>query len=375
MVSRSIIPLARPYFPESLRNTVAADIEAILASGRLMLGPWTQKLEDRFADLTTRQHAISVNSCTTALHLALSFAGIKGKEVLVPAGSFITDVSVVKFAGGHPVLVDINRETLALDVEDLKRKVTANTRALIWVHLTGIIARDYREIVDFATKHDLFLIEDAAHAHSATIDGTPAGSFGDASTFSFYPTKIVTSGTGGMLTTDNVELANYAREVRIFGKQLGTGEIVHFGNDWFLDEIRACVAYHHASELESQAAHRRAIADRYRRGLANQIGLRLLDVPDGNTPAWYQYPVFLATGIDREALMDTLKATHGIETKGIYKPVHHEQIFEPLDDGTLKVTEETLLRSLCLPMHADMSEEDADFIAGVLVSEIRKTLR
>lgn len=375
MDSRTMISLARPYFPETLRKTVANDIEAILASGQLMLGPWAQKLEDRFASLSTRQHAVSVNSCTTALHLALSFAGIKGKEVLVPAGSFVTDVSVVTFAGGHPVLVDINQETLSFDIEDLKRKVTANTRAMIWVHLTGIIARDYQEIIDFATTHDLFLIEDAAHAHGATIDGTPAGSFGDASTFSFYPTKIVTSGTGGMLTTDNIDLANYAREVRIFGKQLGTGEIVHFGNDWFLDEIRACVAYHHASELESQVAHRRAIADRYRHRLSNQIGLRLLDVPDGTAPAWYQYPVFLAKGIDRKVLIDTLKATYRIEAKGIYKPVHLEQIFEPLDDGTLKVTEDTLLRSLCLPMHAEMREEDADFIAGVLISEVRKTLR
>ena len=372
--TKRVIPLARPHFPERLRDSIAADIKTILASGQLMMGPWAQNLEQRFASLTNRQHGVSVNSCTTALHIALSFADVKDNDVLVPAGSFITDVSVIEFAGGRPILVDINRETLALDVEDLKRKVTANTRALIWVHLTGIIARDHQAILDFASVHDLFVIEDAAHAHGAMVDGRPAGSFGDASAFSFFPTRILTSGTGGMLTTDNAALAYYARELRVFGKQEGTGEIVHYGNDWFLDEIRACVAYHQASDLESQVTHRQMIAGRYQQRLANQPGLHLLDVPEGNAPAWYQFAVFLDANIDRQDLIKTLRATHGIEAKGIYKPIHHEQIFRPLDDGTLRSTEEVLQRSLCLPMHAGLSEADADFTVNALIAEIRKNL-
>ena len=366
------IPLSRPYFPAAVRQAIATDIDAILTSGRLMNGPWAKRFEGDFRALTGRDHAVSVNTCTTALQIALTFADVRDKEVLVPAGSFITDISAVKFAGGRPVLVDMNPETLALDLEDLKRKVTSETRALIWVHLVGMIAADYRAILDFANRHDLFLIEDAAHAHGAAIDGRPAGSFGNASTFSFYPTKILTSGTGGMLTTDDPELARFAREIRVFGKDEGTGEIVHYGNDWFLDEIRACVGAHHMSVLTEQLAHRRSLADTYRAGLANQPGLRLLDVPAGCVPSWYQYPVFLADGIDRAALIASLKQRHGIEAKGIYKPTHEERIFRAFDHGTLKVTEGVLHRSLCLPMHADLAPADVEGICRALVSELRR---
>ncbi len=371
---KSNIPLAKPHFPEAIRKSIAADIEGILASGRLMSGPWAKKFEDQFAALTGRAHAVSLHSCTTALQIALSFAGVRGKDVLVPAGSFITDISVVEFAGGRPVLVDMNPETLALDVEDMRRKITPETAAIIWVHLTGIIASDFQAILDFTAEHKLFLIEDAAHAHGAELDGRPAGSFGDASAFSFYPTKVLTSGTGGMLTTDNADLAKFAREIRMFGKEEGTGEIIHYGNDWFLDEIRACVASHQTSDLESQVARRREIAAVYGNALANHPGFRVLEVPQGNRPAWYQYPVFLDAAVDRKALIDRLKSAHGVDTKGIYKPTHEEQIFRKFDDGSLKSTEDVLHRSLCLPMHAGLRDEDAEMVANALVDEVRAQL-
>lgn len=372
--TKANIPLARPHFPAALRKAIAADIEDILASGRLMSGPWAKKFEEQFAALTGRAHAVSVHSCTTALQIALSFADVKGKDVLVPAGSFITDISVVEFAGGRPVLVDMNPETLALDIEDMRRKVTPETAAVIWVHLTGIIAQDHQGIVHFAKDRGLFLIEDAAHAHGAELDGRPAGSFGDASAFSFFPTKVLTSGTGGMLTTDNPDLARYAREIRMFGKDEETGEIVHYGNDWFLDEIRACIASHQTSDLEGQVARRREIAAAYNMALANQPGFRLLDVPTGNLPAWYQYAVFLDPAVDRKALIQILKSKHGVDTKGIYKPTHHERIFRKFDDGRLTGTEDVLQRSLCLPMHAGLRDDEVEMIADALVTETRAQL-
>ena len=139
--------------------------------------------------------------------------------------------------------------------------------------------------------------------------------------------------------------------MRVFGKEAETGDIVHLGNDWFLDEIRACIAFHHAGELKMQVARRRAIAARYIGGLANQPGLRLLDVPAGSEPAWYQFPIFLDDAADREALIETLKSKHNFEAKGIYKPIHNEKIFRYLDDGTLKGTERDA-RSFALPSDA-----------------------
>ena len=369
-----MINLAKPVYSADMRAQVASDIEAILESGRLMFGPWLRKFEDRFSDLTNRKHAIGVSTCTTALQIALTFDGVSGKEVLVPAGSFITDASVVKFAGGTPVLVNIHPDTLALDVDDLERKVTPKTCAMIWVHLTCVIAHNYQALVEFAEKHQLFLIEDAAHAHGAEIDGRPAGSFGDASTFSFYPTKVVTSGTGGMLTTDNSDLATFAREMRVFGKKESSSEIIHHGSDWFLDEIRACVGYHHTETLGEQVDRRREIAAAYDSLLANQPGLRCIDVPGNGKPAWYQYSIFLEPQIDRDKIANDLKKNHGIEAKGIYRPLHQETVFRSLDSQDLKQTEDILLRSLCLPMHVGLCEEDVRRIVKALISEIRKQM-
>lgn len=363
--------LTRPHFPAEVRHAIGRDIDGILESGRLMMGPWAKKFEALFATLTGCEHAVSVSTATNALQITLSHIGIEGKDVLVPAGSFITDVSVIEFAGGRPILVDMNPRSLALDLDDLKRKLTPQTTAMIWVHLTGMIAEDFQAIQGFARDHNLFLLEDASHAHGATVDGVSAGGLGDAGVFSFYPTKIVTSGTGGMLTTDNAALARFARELRLFGKQEGTGEVVHYGNDWFLDEIRACVGYHHACLLSDQIETRRALANQYHQCLANQPGLRLLEVPNTVNPAWYQYPVFLDEDIDRAALMTVLKSTHGFEAKGIYRPTHEEHIFRRFDDGSLRHTEETLHRSLCLPMHPGLAEQDVSRISEALVREIR----
>ena len=372
--SEQKLNLSKPFYSKARGKQIAGDIEEILASGRLMMGPWLRKFEESYAHLTERKFAIGVNTCTTALQIALTYADVRGKEVLVPAGSFITDVSVVKFAGGIPVLVDMNPDTLGPDLADLKRKITPNTQAMIWVHLVGIIASDYRAILDVAQANDIFLLEDAAHAHGAAVDGRPAGSFGDASAFSFYPTKIITSGSGGMLTTDDDGLANYARELRLFGKREGSDEIIHHGNDWFLDEIRACVGYHHTEDLDEQIARRRKIANRYVALFANQPGLQLLHVPDGSEPAWYQFPIFLDASINRENFVQKLRDVHNIEAKGIYRPTNHETIFSDLNNDSLHSVEDTLLRSLCLPMHAGLTDNDIERVAAAVISEIFEQL-
>jgi dTDP-4-amino-4,6-dideoxygalactose transaminase len=368
-VSNRDIPFYKPAFSAAQRAGIAAGIDQALQSGQLMMGPWKDRFESLFRDLTGCEHAVSVNSATTALQIALQHYDVKGRDVLVPAGAFLTDVSSVLFAGGTPVLVDLDPETLSFDLKDLERRITPRARGIVWVHLTGIIAANWQDLLELARKHGLFVIEDAAHAHGAEIDGRPAGSLGHAGVFSFYPTKVVTSGTGGMLTTNDAELARYATEMRVFGKN-AAGDIVHLGNDWFLDEIRACVGYHHAAQLTEQLAARRRLAARYRERLANQPGMRLLDVGPSHLPSWYHFSVVLADPIDRPRLMAALKAD-GIATKVIYKPLHHERVFAHLDDGMLGRTEHILDRHLCLPIFPDLAEDDVDYVAERLISHVR----
>ena len=365
------IPFYRPSFTPEVRLQTVAEIETILASGTLMMGPHKDRLEQGFAALCGTRYAVSVNSCTTAILISLHYFKAAGGEVLVPAGSFVTDVSAVIMAGATPVLVDIDPETLAFDLADLERKVSPRTRGMIWVHLTGVIAADWQQIREFARERGLFLIEDAAHAHGAEIDDRTAGSLGDVGVFSFYPTKVITGGTGGMLTTDDEALKDFAERMRVFGKDATSGDIVDLGNDWFLDELRACVAHNHMLDLPRQLAHRRAVAARYDVALANQPSLRLLQVPDTCRPSYYHYVTLLDTAIDYDRLAAALRDRHGVATKRIYKPLHHEPLFRDLDHGCLKATETTLARSLCLPMFADLSLDDADRAAAAVVEELR----
>lgn len=364
------IPFGRPFFPDGTRRDIVAAIDGILSSGQLMLGEYTKKFERGFADHVGTSHAVSLNTCTTALQIALTHFGARGGEVMVPSAAFITDISVVRWAGATPVLVDIDPETLAFDLGELKRKLTQRTRGIIWVHLTGIISPAWKDIAAFAREHDLFLIEDCAHAHGASVDGIKAGSIGDAGCFSFYPTKVMTTGTGGIMTTNNAELAQTARELRLFGRENNAGPVVKEGNDWFMDEIRACIGYFSLQELDRALARRRDIARMYDEKLAGLPGLRFLRLPEGNLPSWYHYTVFLDDSIDYPRLAKSLKEKHGIPTKIIYVPLHTEPLFRDLDDGTLRQTEAALDRSFCLPLFVDMTDAQVDEVAHAVAQEL-----
>jgi len=364
------IPFYKPEFSKEQRQLITQSIDEILESGRLMMGPWKDRFEAQFRDISGCSEAVSLNSATTALQIALEYFGAKGCDVLVPAGAFLTDVSSVVFAGGNPILVDIRADTLSFDFDDLEQKLTPRSKGIIWVHLTGQISSDHERLIAFARTHNLFVIEDAAHAHGASIDGKAAGSLGDVGVFSFYPTKIVTAGTGGMLTTCDGKLAEFARQMRMFGKD-DKGEILHLGNDWFLDEIRACVGTHHTAELENQLARRRQIAGRYNDNFTSTCGFNVFNVPQGHLPAWYHYFVMLDDHVDRKLISKQLADEDGIATKPIYRPLHHEKVFCHLDDGSLKQTEQVLDRALCLPLYVGLSDDDVDYVSDRLVERIK----
>lgn len=327
-------------------------------------------LESGFAALCGTAHAVTVNSATTALQIALRYFGARGADVLVPAASFLTDVGSVLFEGGTPVLADVDPETLAVTPDTLEARRTANTRGIVWVHLTGAISPHHAAIRSYAARHGLFLIEDAAHAHGAVMTGRTSGSFGDVGVFSFYASKIMTCATGGIPTTNDPELARFARQLRAFGIDPDTGHARHLGNDRMLDDVRACLGVHQLRALPDHLSRRRALADLYYRCLANQPGIRLLDIPSDSRPAWYQFPVFLADGVDHEAVTTAL-ASAGIQTRRIYKPVHKEPVFAGFADGGHPQAERTLDRSLCLPMFAGLDEDGVAYVCERLVSAVR----
>jgi perosamine synthetase len=369
------IPFTKPYFSAESRHEILIAIDEILSSGQLMLGNYTHQFEAEFAAYIGTQGAVTTNTCTTALQICLMHYDVSGREVLVPSAAFTTDASVVKWAGGSPVLVDTDPLTLSFDLADLKRKITPRTKGIIWVHLTGLISPAWREIISIAREHGLFLIEDCAHAHGASVGEVKAGALGDVGCFSFYPTKVMTTGTGGMLTTNDAALVNSARELRLFGREQGMGRVIRDGNDWFLDEVRACLGCFQLRELDCFLARRRQIAAMYDEFLYGLPGLRFLQIPEGHLSAWYNYAVFVDSSIDYELLAKTLKEKHGIPTKPIYPPLHEELIFRDLDDGSLGQTELVLNRSLCLPLYVEMQDSEIECVAGALATEVRAAER
>ena len=192
----------------------------MLKSGRLTDGPYAQEFEKKFAEYNNAKYAVAVSSGSASLDVTLRHYRLRGREVIVPTNTFISTPNSVIFAGGNPVFADMNPDTLGIDVDDVKSRVTDKTAGVIVVHIAGLVCPQINELKEFCQQQNLFLIEDSAHAHGAMMDGKKSGTFSDAGCFSFYPTKVMTACEGGMIITDNEELAKEAQIVRTCGQNV-----------------------------------------------------------------------------------------------------------------------------------------------------------
>lgn len=231
------------YFPKEDIEEIKVSVEKILQSGMLTLHTYTKESENRFAKLCNVKHAVAVNPGTSALEIALCTIKLKlGNEVLLPTNTFSATADAVIFAGAKPKLTDINPKTLCIDTENVQKSITPKTKGVIVVHIGGLICPEIEEIRELCQDKKLFLIEDAAHAHGSTINQKPAGSLGDIGCFSFYPTKVMTTGEGGMITTNNDEIAEKARILRDQGKaSFNSNIIIELGYNWKLPEMGAAL--------------------------------------------------------------------------------------------------------------------------------------
>src|SRR5438034_1799804 len=208
-----MIPITKPVFDES---DLASILEP-LKSGWVVQGRFVKEFEDRFAAMTKSPHAVATSSCTTALHIAMAALGVKrGDEVLVPAFTWIATPNCVEYMGARPVFVDVDLETFNIDVHQIEQHITPRTRGIIPVHLFGLSA-DMDPIMDIARKHGLFVVEDAACGFDSWYRGIHVGTFGDIGAFSFHPRKAITTGEGGMITTQSGPLDALARTLRDHG--------------------------------------------------------------------------------------------------------------------------------------------------------------
>jgi perosamine synthetase len=371
---------ALPYFPEEDIEKIICEFRKLLAGeGLLSMGKYVQEFEKNFANYIEVKYAIATTSCTSALETILTAIGVgHGDEVIVPSQTFIATASAVVRRDARPVFAEINNYFL-LDFEDMKSKITEKTKAVICVHFAGLLDENLLEIKSWLKEREIFLIEDAAHAHGASLENKKAGSIGDVAAFSFYSTKNMTTGEGGMITTDDKLIAHKCRSIGSRGLDLQAGyEIFNeLGTNQRMTEFQALMGISQLKRLDEFVTHRTKVADTYNKYLRplSEIGtIRLLDV--NNTKiihSFWRYIIFLTNGQDREKIRENMEK-NSIKIDWAYQPlVHLQPIMQELyatSRGDLPFSEHLAETHVCLPIHLGVSVDNAKYIVNRFIESI-----
>ena len=368
------VPPARISFSAEDRAEVLARIDNAMITGQLTLGPVGAELEAAFAARHGVRHAVAVNSGTAALEISLRALGVAGREVIVPANTFFATAAAAVHAGARLRFVDYEPQTMAIDPVDLEACLGPDTAAVIVVHIGGLVTPAIDEIAGLCTAAGVDLVEDAAHAHGSAFDGRSAGSFGAAAAFSFYPTKVVAGGEGGMIVTDDDELADEARIYRDQGKgSFHANFHTRMGANWRMSEPHAAIVLSQLRRLDEHIEQRQALAARYDTALAS-LGVAPLVIPPAAHCNYYKYVAFLPDHVDRTLLKQHLRTEYDIGLSGeVYDtPLHHQPIFSELDDRPLPGAEWLCARHVCIPLYPALSDADADYVVESLAAALAR---
>jgi dTDP-4-amino-4,6-dideoxygalactose transaminase len=358
------VPPARILFPPEDRAEILSRIDNALTTGQLTLGPIGAELEEAFAARHGTKHAVAVSSGTAALEIILRALGVEGREVIVPANTFFATAAAAVHAGASLRFVDCDPQTMAIDPADLATCIGPHTAAVVVVHIGGLITPAIDEIAAVCSAAGVSLVEDAAHAHGSAFAGRSAGTFGEAASFSFYPTKVIAGGEGGMIATNNDDIAEEARVYRDQGKgSFHANFHTRMGANWRMSEPHAAIVLSQLNRLDEFIARRQELAARYDAALAS-LDLGTLLIPAAASSNYYKYVAFLPEGIDRTLFKQHLRAEFDIGLSGeVYDtPLHHQPIFSQLDDRALPGSEWLCARHICLPLYPALSEADADYV-------------
>ena len=372
------IPFARPEFDEAEIRAV----RDVLMGGWVSQGPAVVRFEQIFAERVGARYAVATSSCTTALHLALLLAGVgRGDEVICPSYSFIATANAARYAGATPIFADIERDTWNIDPADVRRRISDRTKVILPVHQVGLAA-DLDRLAPLA-GNGIAIVEDAACALGSTYRGRPIGSHADLACFSFHGRKTISTGEGGMLTTDDAELAERARRLRSHGasvsavdrhaaKGLVFEEYGELGFNYRMSDVQAAIGIAQMDKLDGLVARRRALADRYDAAFRSCSELQRPARPAYAEHAFQSYGVMLTpeSRIERDDLLRAL-ADRGISCRRGIPPIHREPLYQARGAApSLPVTEEVAARSLFLPLYASLAPADQDRVIDAVTSLI-----
>ena len=345
-------------------------VQAVLRSGFLVQGKTVAQFEKAIAGYLNVKYAIAVNSGTSALHLALLAFGIgPGDEVIVPDYTFPATANVVELAGAKPVLVDIDPQTFNIDPKVIEEKINKKTKAIMPVHLFGQSA-DMGPIIRLAKKYKLIVLEDAACVLGAEYKGQKCGTIGDIGCFSFHPRKVITTGEGGVVVTNNKAIAHRLRILRNHGISYKGNKIdfVAAGFNYRMTEIQAAMGLVQMKKMSSLIVSRRKVAGLYNSQLSTIEWVKVPFVPSYNTHVFQTYIIQVPKSVDRNRLISYLKqngievnfGTYALHKLTFYKGKYH------LKDSQFPVTEEVFKTSIALPLFEDLSIGQVKKIASIL---------
>lgn len=355
ITKKGIIPIAKPMIEEAIKA-----VEEVLKSGALSQGPKVKEFEEEFAEYIGVEYAVATNSGTSALHTVLASLGIrKGDEVITPAFSFISTASCVLMQGAKPVFCDIDQKTYNINPEEIEKRINDRTKALIVVHLYGQPC-DMRHVMDVCEDHDLTLIEDACQAHGAEYEGKKVGSF-RVGCFSFYPTKNMTTGEGGMITTNDDKVARTARMIRDHGQK---ERYLHtmLGYNYRMADIAAAIGLAQLKKLDWFNEQRINNATYYNRKLDNE-SIQNPSIAENVKHVFHQYTIRVK---ERDRFLTHLELT-GVGY-GIYYqiPIHKQPMFREYNNLTLPEAEHACEAVVSIPVHPALSKEELEYIAEVV---------